>query len=132
MAARTTEEEVQSVVEVDPDIDLLLFIDAASILVDKVAECAIERGHTLSDSQLRHIETYLAAHFYTGRDPRYKSKQTERARASYFGKDDQYLDMAKLLDTSGCLDQLGREQHYMEFAWLGKVPSEQIDYVDRD
>jgi hypothetical protein len=130
MTARTTEEEVQAVVEVSSDVDILLFIDAASILVDKVEDCAAERGQTLSDAQLRHIETYLAAYFYMGRDPRYKSKRTERAAATFTVPD--YWEMARRLDTSGCLDSFGREQHYIEFAWAGKPPSEQIDYEDRD
>lgn len=130
MSARTTEEEVQAVVEVSSDVDILLFIDVASILVDKLEECATERGYTFSDAHLRHIETYLAAYFYVGRDPRYKTKKTERAAATFTVPD--YWEMARRLDISGCLDSFGREQYYVEFAWLGKAPSDQIDYEDRD
>ena len=130
MAIRTTEEEVQAVVEVSSDINVLPYIDIATILVDKIVECAAERGQTLSDTQLRVIEAYLAAYFYSGRDPRYTKKKTERAEASFTVP--VYWEMAKRLDTSGCLDSFGRDQHYIEFAWLGKPPSDQIDYVDRD
>lgn len=131
MMARTTEEELQAVVEVSgTGIDLLLFIDAASILVDKVSACATERGHTLTSAQLRHIETYIAAYLYTAKDPRYKSKRTERAAATFTVPD--YWEIARRLDTSGCLDLFGREQHYVDFQWLGKAPSDQIDYENRD
>ena len=129
--ARTTEEEVRAVIDTDSSIDVLLFIEAATAITDKVEACAEDRDRDLTSSQLKLIETYLAAHFYAARDPEYKSKRTERAAASFFGKDDKWLELAKLIDTSGCLDAMGRGS-MAQMYWLGKPPSEQIDYEDRD
>lgn len=127
---RTTEEDMRLVIETDANFNIAPFIEVANTLTDKIEACAIARGETLTEDQLRHIENYLAAYFYTGREPRMSRKQTERASASFMQPD--FLEMAKLLDTSGCLDMLMREQHYADVTWLGKPPSTQIDYVDRD
>ena len=48
-----------------------------------------------------------------------------------------YGQTAKLLDTSGCLAEISKEAETggkttVGIDWLGKPPSEQTDYVDRD
>lgn len=128
--ARTTEEEVRLVLETDADIDLTLFIQAATALTDRIAACAAEREWPLTSEELRIIESYLAAHFYSLKDPLYKSKRTERAEAEFLADKDQFWDAAVALDTSGCLDSFGKPK--ARVAWLGKPPSAQTDYVDRD
>jgi len=127
--ARVDEDDVRLVIETSGDISMAPFIRAASLLTDKVRACATSRGYTLSDAQLLEIERYLAAHFYSLRDPQYKSKSTERASASFMDRD--WLATAKMFDDSGCLEALTTGKR-ARMAWLGKPKSSQIDYDDRD
>jgi len=137
MGIRATIYDVQAVLETDSDIDLYPYIKVASVLTDKVEECATDRSAALNDEQLHDIETYLAAHLYALRDPQYSSKSTQSASASFQGQTAMKLDytpfgqMAQVLDTSGCLSayNVGARARAV---WLGKPPSEQTDYEDRD
>lgn len=133
MAIRTTADLVDDIVEVDTTVSLTAFIRAASLIVDQVEACAIEKGDPLTADELKEIETWLAAHFYTVRDPRYASKSTLRASGA-FQLDSSYLDVAKLLDHSGCLAAMAAEDGPLSarMLWLGRPPSEQTDYEDRD
>lgn len=92
MAARTTSELVAGVIEVDADIALAPFISAASTLVDRVERAADDLNLLLDDpdtggksreDKLQEIETFLAAHFYTLRDPRSSSEGAGPVNASY-------------------------------------------------
>lgn len=105
------------------------YIKAANLLVTRVNDCAEERGVTLTSTELTEIERWMAAHFYTINDPIYKSKTTGDSSATYF--DRSYLDVAKNLDYSGCLNAIMNNQRAY-FDWLGKIPSDQIDIDDRD
>lgn len=104
------------------------FIKAASLLIDRVEICATEHGYTLSTSEKTEMERWMAAHLYTIYDPIYKSKTTANSSATYF--DRSYLDVAKSLDVSGCLNSI-MSSNRVNFDWLGKIPSEQIDIEDR-
>lgn len=142
MAVRTTSDEVLSVLldnygETVAGVlpSLTLFIGIASRMTDDVVTCAANGGESLSDDKLKDIETLLAAHLYLMADRSVKSKQTERASATFDWNTDMGLDgttygqMAKLIDTSGCLASLGNQ--IVLASWLGKTEPEQLDYRDR-
>lgn len=134
---RVGELEVRAIIDTTATIDVTPFIEAASILVDQVNTCALARGVTLSGAQLKKIEAYLAAHLYAFRDPQYQSKSTERASATFYGQTGMALDftpwgqMAKVLDTSGCLAAMASSAR-ASAVWLGKPKSGQIDVEQRD
>ena len=130
MTARIEEADVRNLVETDPDLSMVPFIRAASLIVDRVIDCATERGYTITDDEAATIEMYVAAHLYSLRDPQYMSKSTERASASFMARD--WLAAAKMFDPSGCLDATLTAKTHVGVKWLGKVPSAQIDYEDRD
>lgn len=146
MAARTTSQRVQDVLLDDYGRradgtypNLAPRIRAANLLTSRVATAAAARGVTLSSDELAEIETWLAAHFYAVTDKPYESKTTEGAQAKFVGKTGMHLQSthygqtAMDLDWSGTLRAVGSEQRRSVGAfWLGKVPSEQIDYDQRD
>jgi hypothetical protein len=117
--------------------DLTPYIDAASLLVDDVVECATNKGVTLSTAKKEMIERWIAAHAYAMSDQTYKRKKTGDAEGEYHGQTGMYLEATKYgqfalsLDPSGCLRALSRGVAVQAF-WLGKAPSEQVDYEDRD
>ena len=137
--SRADEQDVRGIVENDPDISMSIFIETAAELTAYIESCA---ATVPSDNRLKVIETWLAAHFYSIRDQQFQSVNTDGASATYQGQTAMYLDsthwgqQAITLDTTGCLAGLvqdakqGKRQLKME--WLGKPPSEQVDYVDRD
>ena len=116
---------------------LTTFIDTANVIVNRVATCASERGITLSTTELEMMERWLAAHFYCQSDKPLGAKNDLGGGGTFHGRTDMGLDStlygqtAKRLDWSGCLASLDRQQRVGGF-WLGKPPSEQIDYEDRD
>lgn len=139
--ARTNSDLVQEILLRDYDLNYLPnltpFIRSANLIVTRVNTCATARGFTLSDDELQDIETWLAAHLYTRSDPAYSTRSTGKALGVFQGKTAMGLDAsyygqtAKLLDPSGCLASISSGM-VIGFGWLGKAPSEQTDYVDRD
>ncbi len=114
------------------------FIDTANDVVTRVATCATARGVTLSSTTLELIERWLATHFYAIADLIAKEKETGDARAIFYGSEDgegleftPYGKQAVVIDYSGCLKTVSKG-HRGVLTWLGKPPSEQTDYVDRD
>jgi len=146
--ARTTAAAVKAVMLPGEEYDtvtepsLTPFIDTASAYVDDIVTCAAERSPavTLSAARLELIERWLAAHFYAQSDKPYASKNTEGASASFHGQTAMYLEStlygqtAMRLDKSGCLSSIGSgaERKVASAVWLGRPPSEQTDYSDRD
>lgn len=65
--ARTTNALVEGIIEVDSAISLTPFIGAANSIV---TQCCTNLTNDYSVDDLQQIETWLAAHFYTTRDPR--------------------------------------------------------------
>lgn len=147
MAVRTTSELVAEIIEVDEEISLAPFISAASSLVDRVRDYAVkndllldgeESGDKTREEKLREIETFLAAHFYTLREPREvtigvggaiqienQSKVDLRLFTSHYGQ------MACALDETGTLERInsGKQVGYAKrvgVTWLGKT-QEQIE-----
>ena len=112
-------------------------IDTAANLVDKIA--AADSGGQLDDSSLELIERYLAAHFYGHLDQMLQSKSTGGAGGSFMGRTDLGFDgtlygqTAKRLDVTGYLVNLDLAQRpKAAFTWLGRPPSRQTPYLDRD
>lgn len=134
--------------ELGPDYDgkrsLARFIARASALTDRVAACAIEKDHALTDVELEHIESLLAAFFYAISDRPYSSRSTEGASGNFQGQTgmglqhNSYGQAALVADTSGCLAAIasaaagGVGRATARGFWLGKRPSEQIPWWLRD
>jgi hypothetical protein len=142
--SRTTDTAVKAILLRDYDTrnspSLDSFIETASALVDDLVDCATGKGVTFSAGRLELIERYLAAHFYQQSDKGFTSKSTGDASASYQGKTDMYLtstlygQTAITLDKTGCLRSIGTGQvaNTARGIWLGKKPSEQLRYDERD
>lgn len=140
--SRTTTTDVKSVLMEDYDtIDnpsLTPFIDTASAFVDQVVVCATRKGITLDDTLLELIERWLAAHCYSMSDQPYSSRSNLRASGSFQGQTGKYFEATKYgqtavsLDHSGCLAALGEERKVARGRWLGRPPSEQTPYDQRD
>lgn len=139
--ARTTSDAVEALLlqqydSVNSPV-LTGFIETANVVVSRVDTCATSKGYTLSVTELELIERWLAAHYYAIGDPTYQSKRTGKASGTFRGNTDMGLDstlfgqQAKTLDPSGCLNKVGKTVAVGGY-WLGKPPSTQIDYVDRD
>lgn len=121
---RTTSEQVATIVEVDSNIDLEVFILTANELVTEVC---VPLGY--SDARLELIERWLAAHFYKVRDQSVQSERAGPVSQSFFGqvgfilKQTKEGQQAMLLDTKGGLAQLskdieeGRQKSGVQ--WLG-------------
>lgn len=137
MATRTTSGAVQRILLADyKDGDSLDgFIETASVIVDDVVSCADALGVTLSTAKKELMERWVAAHLYT--KDRIVEEQAGDARTRYqeqSGRDyptTSYLENAIGLDTSGCLKKHVSKKKVYGY-WLGKPPSSQTDYVDRD
>ena len=138
--ARTTEAAVRAIVPNDGTTSMTPFIDTANSLVDQIEDNDTEG--TLDSVRLELIERWLSAYYYAIYDHQYASNTTELASATYQGKVDLGFDLnwwgqiAKSLDTTGFLSNLDKKSKegviFAQAKWLGKPPSGQIDYVDRD
>lgn len=121
---RTTTELITEIIGVNPTIPLTPFISAASVLVDQVRDAAqagnllnpVESGDPSREERLVQIETWLAAHFYTIRDPRREQEAAGSVRATYQSKIDynlalsHYGQMAMVLDQTGTLRALSENK----------------------
>lgn len=145
MSIRTTTELVAGIIEVDEAISLTPFISAAASLVDRISDYAV-KNDLLSDGpnsddktryeKLQEIETFLAAHFYTLRDPRsvsegaggvsvsYQSDVSLRLFTSHYGQ------MACVLDETGILELInsGKKRQEARLSWMGKTTLETRGY----
>lgn len=112
-------------------------IDWAGLVVDEVYACSVRKGKPYSTAKLENLERWLAAHSYCMSDRVYVQRSTLRASGSFGGKLEKYLEFtpygqqAKLLDNLGCLESLGKVKS-VGATWIGRRPSEQTDYEDRD
>lgn len=139
MARRTNEGAVRQLLGANYDgcTGLLQFIDSATPLIDRVVTCATAKDKTLTAAEEEMLERWVAAHCYQMYDQGFSSKTQGRSSGTFQGQTAMGLDgtkygqYAKTLDPSGCLAALDKGQR-IQFAWLGKPPSEQTDYVDRD
>ncbi len=141
--ARTTTSLVQGILLGGQDYDtanlpsLEPYIDSASSLIDAVVACAIARHRPLTAAQAEIIERWVSAHLYAMSDQTYAEKWTGKAKMVAHGKTGMHLEATKYgqvamdLDTSGCLVAITTRSR-ASLTWLGKPPSEQIPYADRD
>lgn len=151
--ARTDPAHVQAILVKDYDavnqVDLTPYIATASAVVDRVvSDAQTKKNITLSDgphlvagdsigTEAELIERWLAAHFYAVSDKPYTQKSTDKASASFNGQTAQgfeatlYGQMAMRVDWSQCLRNLDQQQR-ARGVWLGKPPSQQIDYDQRN
>jgi hypothetical protein len=110
--ARTTSALVAGIIEVDEDINLTPFIEAANILV---TQCCTDLTDDYTTDELEKIETWLAAHFYTVRDMRAVSEKAGSVSERFQSKVDlglstsHYGQMAMTLDYQGGLASLNKE-----------------------
>jgi hypothetical protein len=138
MALRAKDTDVRDVADLDSTVNLLPFMRAANRLMDYVV--TKDADGLLSTGLQRDIETFLSAHFAVcNRDKQYTSKSTGGASGSFQGQYGMRLEStdpgqtAMLLDLTGTLKQLNEARApKIQLQWLGKRPSEQTDYVDRD
>lgn len=147
MAIRTTPELVAGIIEVDEEIALTPFISAAAALVDRVESYAIENELLLDgagtddptrEEKLQQIETWLAAHFYTVRDPRPTSESARGVGSNYQSAvtyslfTSHYGQHAMLLDETGVLQQIsaganGTRRKQAKVSWVGKTAEEMTE-----
>ena len=112
-------------------------IETAGNITDRVAVKAAELGVTHTSATLELIERWLAAHCYKSSDQAFAENETLTAKAVYQGKTGmglegtKYGQMAMLLDFSGALTAMNR-QRIAKAVWLGRYPSDQTDYVDKE
>mgnify|MGYP007061974533 CR=1 FL=1 len=131
--ARTTRSNVGEIIELDAsvipnDAAMLPFITVANELVTEL--CTGSKGPTpvYSAARLELIERWLAAHFYTNRDPRAAS-ESAGVSVSYqsqvgLGLDtSHYGQTAMRLDTNGGLAGLNEDtkkgKPRVKVSWLG-------------
>jgi len=127
MAVRTTDAEVEAIIEVDENISLTPFITAANQVV---TDNCTDYDDEYSADKLILIETWLAAHFYTVRDMRAESEKAGSVSEKKQSKVDlgfdtsHYGQMAMRLDNLGGLAALNEKIKMGTFSpvsvtWLG-------------
>lgn len=125
--ARTTDAEVEGIIEVDSDIALTPFIDVANAMV---TQCCTNLTTAYTAAHLILIETWLAAHFYTVRDMRASEERAGPVSERFQSKVDlgfdtsHYGQMAMRLDWQGGLANLNEQakkggKKGVGVAWLG-------------
>ena len=129
--------------EVGAPPSLTPYIDTASALVDDIVANAVALGlPALSAGRLELIERWLSAHYYQQSDQGFTSKSTDGASASFKGQTGkglngtQYGQSAITLDTTKYLQKIaaevdGNQAKTATLLWLGKNPTDQIDYETR-
>ncbi len=126
--ARTTDDLVEGIIEVDSAIILTPFISAANILV---TECCTDLTTDYAAATLIEIETWLAAHMYTVRDMRAFEERAGPVSERKQSKVDlgfatsHYGQMAMVLDYQGGLAALNEKMKKGSartpgVTWLGK------------
>lgn len=123
--------------------DLTPFIAAANAMTTQcVADALNLKGFTITDTGAptdlaTQIETWLAAHFYCQSDKPLDNKSAGGASGKYQGSTGdglagtRYGLTAMRIDWSQCLRNLDNQQRATG-QWLGKPPSAQIPYVQRN
>lgn len=137
MAYRVAPEDVSDYIrDYDTSIDLMLFIEMANVLTNRVV--AQDTGGLLGTAEQKQIERCLAGHFYRTRDHGLATEKNEQASGNYtdvFGMGLESTREGKdalLFDETGYLAKISNKNTKCKVSWLGKAPSNQIDYVDRD
>lgn len=112
------------------------FVDSATVIVDRVRQGAIDKGMDLTAAELELVERWLSAHMYSMSDKPYVSRSTSNSAGAFSGQTGKGFDAtlygqtAMQLDWSGTLKALNINARAGAF-WLGKNPTDQIDYETR-
>ena len=133
--ARTTDALVKGIIEVDTNITLTPFINAANMLV---TQCCTDLETDYTAAQLVQIETWLSAHFYTVRDMRAEMEKAATVSEKFQSKVDlgfstsHYGQMAMTLDFYGGLAALNENikngnSSSIGITWLGTENSDSIN-----
>jgi hypothetical protein len=143
MATRTSAAAVRAILgdHYDPKINLTPFIARATSLTDWLE--GEDSDSELDATVLEQIECNLAAHFYTRADMIAQSRSTGGASGSFQGQTTMglastfYGQDAMTLDVTNALagrnqEMISGSRSKVQMHWLGKPPSNQTDYVDRD
>jgi len=137
--ARVSAAEVREIITLASSLDLSGFIASATALTDYVS--SQDANSVLGAALLKEIERNLAAHFAAFKDQQYATKSTDGASANWqtgapgakpFEQND-WGKAAMALDVTGALAGINRGGKVkLKATWLGKAPSDQTDYLDRD
>jgi len=118
--------------------DLSPFIEAAGSFVDDVIVAGAADGRAaITAAKAELLERWIAAHCYLLMDQAYQQKGTEAASATFQGQTGMYLEGTKYgqfalrLDTTGVVEALDKRK-VAGSVWLGKPPSQQIPYDQRN
>lgn len=145
MAVRTNASAVEAILldqyDRDGRPDLDPFISTATALADWVE--GEDADGDLTVTLLERIEAFLAAHFYAHANQLLQSKSTGGASGAFQGQTAMWLNSTQYGQTAMVLDVTGRLAGQVKamadgarpkagVTWLGRPPSEQTDYVDRD
>jgi hypothetical protein len=138
--ARTDATLVQEILQRDyrAGAPLTIPIRAGSALMDQVIACAADKGASFTEEEAQLMETYLAAFFYQMNDKGYTSRRTGSASGNFAGQWGKYLESnnygqaAMVLDKTGCLHDIAQGVQEATGRWLGKRPSQQTPYDQRD
>lgn len=137
--ARTTKAQIEAIIEVDAtvvpdDAAMEPFILVANELVTERCTGAAGPSTPYTDARLEMIERWLAAHFYTNRDPRVTDERAGGVSATYqssvgLGFDtSHYGQMAMRLDTNGGLAKLNEDtkkgRPRVRVVWPGTYPDD--------
>lgn len=139
MSQRTTVVAVQSVLGTNWDgkRNLQPFIDAATVVVDRVSTLGASRGFSMVSAELEAVERWLSAHMYALTDKTYTSKSTAGSSASFVGQTGMRLDFteygqnAKLIDYSGSLEIIDKRK-FASVVWGGKPACDELSYDERN
>ena len=126
MAVRTTDEEVEAIIEVDSRISLTPFIVAANqIVTDNCTDYTTD--YTVAKLTL--IETWLAAHFYTVRDMRASEERAGTVSERKQSKVDLGFDTSHYGQMAMRIDNLGGLAALNEKIKAGSVKSVGITWL---
>jgi hypothetical protein len=140
---RTTTAAVEGILQKDyaPGADLTQFMFTACVMVTQCNAIAARKGLSIDSDTQERMEAWLAAHFYAQSDKPYQNKSMSSgggsASGTYQGQTSQgltstlYGQTALRLDFTGSLEVLDKRK-VARMSWLGKPPSSQIPYYQRD
>lgn len=124
---RTTVERVRDIILIPENVDLTSYIEIATDITDKVE--ANDTSKLMTEGLLKHIETLLAAHYYSLLDPQANQKKVGDASESYNERD--WWKEAVKLDLTGTLAAMTAGSPTATITYLGTQPSRQRDAWDR-
>lgn len=140
MANRTSPGLVQAVLRTRGDYrrndDLGPYCDVANTLVNRLVTTAGANGQTLTDDELKKIETWLGAWAYKQSDLKHATDSDLGASATYQGKTDMnfasnnYGQTAMMLDWTGTLRAMS-EGVILDCGWAGIPRQKQPTYEQR-